>query len=100
VPKQKPKHQLEVPPTKHHQFPNILGATLLREFEKDGYVTRIVSEKDKRQYQIYPTEKAKAVYEQIHGIAVASEDRLTRNFTEIEREVLKNLLDKVIANLE
>lgn len=75
-------------------------ARTIKQFEKEGYITRLVSTEDKRQYQIYPTEKAKAVYEKIHEIAVASENRLTRNFTEIEREILKNLLDKVIANLE
>lgn len=75
-------------------------ARTLQQFEKDGYITRLVSAEDKRQYQIYPTEAAKTVYEKIHGIAVAGENRLTAGFTEIEREILINLLDKVVANLE
>lgn len=75
-------------------------ARTIKQFESEGYITRLISAGDKRQYQIYPTDKAKAVYESIHGIAGASESRLTKNFTEIEREVLKNLLDKVVGNLE
>jgi len=75
-------------------------ARTIKLFEKERYITRLVSTEDKRQYQIYPTDEARAVYEKIHGIAIASENRLTKNFTDIEREILKNLLDKVIANLE
>ncbi len=75
-------------------------ARMIKQFEKEGYVTRLTSTEDKRQYRIYPTGKAKALYEKIHGIAIASENRLTRDFTNIEREILKNLLDKVILNLE
>lgn len=75
-------------------------ARTIKQFEKEGYITRLTATEDKRQYQIYPTDKAKALYEKIHGIAIASEKRLTRNFTDIEREILKNLLDKVVSNLE
>ena len=46
-----------------------------------------------------PTYKAKAVHESIYGIAVASENRLTKGFTGFEREFL-NLLDKIIGNPE
>lgn len=75
-------------------------ARTIKQFELEGYITRLISAGDKRQYQIYPTDKARAVYENIHGIAVASENRLTKDFTEIERNILKNLLDKVVKNLE
>ncbi|WP_312637381.1 MarR family transcriptional regulator [Oscillibacter sp.] len=75
-------------------------ARTIKQFEKEGYITRLTATEDKRQYQIYPTDKAKALYEKIHGIAIASENRLTKNFTDIEREILKNLLDKVVSNLE
>lgn len=75
-------------------------ARTVKQFEEAGYVTRLVSSEDKRQYQIYPTEKAKTIYDNIHGLAMASESRLTTGFTDIERDVLKDLLDKIIANLE
>jgi len=75
-------------------------ARTVKQFEREGYVTRLTAAEDKRQYRIYPTDKARALYQKIHGIAVAAEDRLTMGFTDIEREVLKNLLDKVAANLE
>lgn len=75
-------------------------ARTIQQFERDGLVTRKVSAMDKRQYQIEPTDKAEAVYRKIHGIAMASERRLTAGFTDIERELLMSLLDKVIVNLE
>lgn len=74
-------------------------ARTIKEFTQEGYVTRVVDAADKRQYHLYPTPKAEALYAEIHGIAMASEQRLTQGFTDIEREVLKNLLDKVVANL-
>lgn len=75
-------------------------ARTVKQFELDGYVTRTVSPEDKRQYQLYPTEKALALYRKLHGTAMESEERLTRGFTEEERAQLKRLLDKVIRNLE
>jgi len=75
-------------------------ARTVKQFESEGYITRLTAAEDKRQYHIFPTAKAEALYRKIHGIAVASENRLTGNFTDIEREILKNLLDRVILNLE
>ncbi|HOO27237.1 MAG TPA: MarR family transcriptional regulator [Lachnospiraceae bacterium] len=75
-------------------------ARMIKQFASEHYITRLISKEDKRQYQIYPTDKAKAVYEKIHGTAVASENRLTKGFTDVERDILINLLDKIITNLE
>lgn len=75
-------------------------ARTIKQFEIEGYITRVISSEDKRQYKIYPTDKGKNLYHQVHNIAVESEQRLTNGFTDIEREILKNLLDKVISNLE
>ncbi|HPF87904.1 MAG TPA: MarR family transcriptional regulator [Candidatus Limiplasma sp.] len=75
-------------------------ARTLQQFEQDGYITRYTAAEDKRQYRVYPTEKARALYENIHGLAMDVEGRLTKNFTDIERKILLNLLDKVVANLE
>ncbi|GAU75975.1 MarR family winged helix-turn-helix transcriptional regulator [Fusibacter sp. 3D3] len=75
-------------------------ARTVKQFEREGYITRLTSIEDKRQYRIYPTDKGKALYSKVHGIAIESENRLTKEFTDIEREILKNLLDKVMLNLE
>lgn len=74
-------------------------ARAVKLFEKNKFIIRNISENDKRQYKILPTSKAFATYEKIHGLAITIEDRLTEGFTDIEREILKNLLDKVIINL-
>ena len=96
----------ENPGVSQEQISNMLKidkgsvARTIRQFMENGYITRIVSPDDKRQYRIYPTDKARAVYEEIHGIAADSENRLIKDLTDIEREILINLLDKVINNLE
>lgn len=74
-------------------------ARTVKQFEQEGYVTRLVSSSDKRQYQVYPTDAGRALYAKIHGVAVASENRLTKGFTADERALLKRLLDRVVANL-
>jgi DNA-binding MarR family transcriptional regulator len=74
-------------------------ARTIKQFAKEEYITRMVSQEDRRQYCIYPTEKAREIYTKIQGLAVQSESRLVQNFTDIEREILKNLLDKVIGNI-
>ncbi|HRX57403.1 MAG TPA: MarR family transcriptional regulator [Eubacteriales bacterium] len=75
-------------------------ARTVKQFEQDGLVRRLISAEDKRQYQIYPTAAGKALYDSIRGVAVASENRLTRGFSDVERELLKKLLDQVCANLK
>lgn len=75
-------------------------ARAIQQFEADGYITRYTAAEDKRQYRVHPTEKARALYENIHGIAMDVESRLTTGFTEIEREILLHLLDNVVLNLE
>ena len=75
-------------------------ARTIKHFERDGYITRLTSSEDKRQYKIYPTDKGKALYKKIHRIAIDSENRLTKEFTDTERKTLKDLLGKVVKNLE
>ncbi len=75
-------------------------ARTIQQFERKGYVTRIVSAQDKRQYQLFPTEKATDLYRRIRNVAVQSEEALTRGLTTAQRETLIALLDRVIENLE
>lgn len=74
-------------------------ARTIKQFENEGYVVRRTSSRDRRSYQLFPTEKARELYRAIHGIAVESENQLVKNFTQPERETLIRLLDKVIQNL-
>lgn len=74
-------------------------ARAIQQFEADGHVTRCTAAGDKRQYRVHPTEKARALYENIHGIAMDVENRLPTEFTKIEWEILLHLLDNVVLNL-
>ncbi len=75
-------------------------ARAMKQFEETDYVVRRASPADRRQYEIRPTQRALTAYADIQKIAADSEERLTRGFTPIEREVLIAILDKVLANID
>lgn len=64
-----------------------------------GYVTRELSETDKRQYKLLPTPKATGVYQRLYEIITEYERYLTRNLTPIETDILRSLLDKLTENI-
>ncbi len=64
-----------------------------------GYVTRELSETDKRQYKLHPTPKATGVYQRLSDIMAEYERCLTRNLTPIETDILRSLLDKLTENI-
>lgn len=64
-----------------------------------GYIRRTVSETDKRQYELFPTEKATDVYPKIHEIIMEYEKYITRNLTPIESDILRSLLEKLTENI-
>lgn len=74
-------------------------ARTVRQLMEAGYVTRCVSREDRRQYQLFPTEKARAVHAGIVQITDSWEKSLTGGLTDIEADLLRNLLDKVVAQL-
>jgi len=73
-------------------------ARAAKALERDGYITRTVSADDRRQNQLYSTEKGKRTYEKIKAIVEQYETELMGSLTDIERDVLKNLLGKVIGD--
>lgn len=64
-----------------------------------GYISRKVSETDKRQYELFPTEKSTGVYSQLHKIVMEYEKYITRNLTPIESDILRSLLEKLTENI-
>ncbi len=64
-----------------------------------GYVTRELSETDKRQYKLHPTPMATGVYQRLSDIMAEYERCLTRNLTPIETDILRSLLDKLTENI-
>jgi DNA-binding MarR family transcriptional regulator len=73
-------------------------ARSIQQLEDEGYVLRVVSDEDKRQYCIYATEKAKSIYKNMAEIVQAGEDYLMEGLTDIEEDLLNSLLDKIIDN--
>lgn len=71
-----------------------------KQLEQDGYILRQTDPRDRRQYRLVPTEKAKEVHVHIRAILRGWEKELTQNLTEIEASVLGDLLDKVILSLK
>ena len=92
------QNQMELTLSAGLKQPTVVG--ILNKMERDGLVTRVRNEKDKRIYNFYLTAKAKAACEklEVHGenmkdIATGSMDKA------IVSQLNKNLL-QVIVNLQ
>ena len=70
----------------------------IHQLAEQGYVTQAVSETDKRQYQLFPSEKTLALYPRFHQLVMEYERQITRDLTPIETELLRSLLEKLIDN--
>lgn len=84
------------------QFYNMDKAAAVRalnKLEKKGYVKREKHPEDKRQYQIYLTEKAKNFKSGIFEIIKYTENRMLEDVDEGEIKQLKHILKKIAHNL-
>lgn len=63
-----------------------------------GYITHTISETDKRQYKLYLSEKTTALLPQFQKIVMEYENYMTKDLTEIEAEILRSLLGKLVGN--
>ena len=63
--------------------------------EEEGFITRTPSPADKRVLQLYPTEKALAIMDDIRGILVCWEECIGHDLSEEEKELLSGLLAKM-----
>ncbi len=72
--------------------------------EKTGFITRTPSISDKRALQVYPTEKAYALYPKVKRLSEEYNSYLYADFTEEERDqlitMLKRVTEKAVARLE
>ncbi len=75
-------------------------ARAVRKFEEDGYITRVLSPTDRRQYGLFPTEKTKRAYDAIRRVEAEWEDQMTRNLSSKERESLDRLLEKLLHDMK
>ena len=65
--------------------------------EEDGFITRTPSITDKRIMQLFPTQKTLDLLPQISKILVNLELYLTADLTEEEKELLENLLSRMLT---
>ncbi len=74
-------------------------ARAIKQLEDDGYITRMVSREDKRQYCIYATDKAKNMCKKTADIVKICENYFMNELTEIEEKLLNSLLDKIVEKI-
>lgn len=65
----------------------------LASFEEKGYIIRKKDEKNRRIIRVYPTEKTLEMQPEMHKIYEAWDDYLLEDFTDEQKEELKNMLD-------
>ena len=65
--------------------------------EEEGFLTRIPSPTDKRIMELHPTQKTLDLLPQISEILVDLESCLTTDLTETEKELLENLLSRMLT---
>lgn len=64
----------------------------------NGYVKRSVSATDRRRYELYVTPKGLQLLAEARGVIPEHEDAFARNLSRTERETLRQLLMKLIAD--
>lgn len=78
--------------------PTIAG-TLLR-LEKNGFIIRKISSKDKRYKEIYLTDKSRELKDIIFKYIRDNDNKMFSNMSEEERENLKNIITKILNNIQ
>ncbi len=78
--------------TKRLRLDKSVIAKTVTKLEERGFMVRTTNAKDKRTYDIRPTEKAREVYPFVKEQIDLSFQRMTQNMTEKERAEFKRLL--------
>lgn len=78
--------------TKRLRLDKSVIAKTVTKLEERGFMVRTTNAKDKRTYDIRPTEKAREVYPFVREQIDLSFQRMTQNMTEKERAEFKRLL--------
>ncbi len=73
-------------------------AKAIQSLEKNGYVIKKVSKKDRRAYNLYPTQKALELYKKIRDLAFQWDDVLCKGFSKEEKESIYKLIEKMAQN--
>lgn len=73
-------------------------AKAIKRLEKEGYIKRDIDLKDKRAYKVYLTQKALDVKPTVYNVLKNWSTILSKNFTEDEKNMVLNLLEKMAEN--
>lgn len=70
-------------------------AKAVKQLEAEGFITRTVNPNSRREYILVPTEKAEEAHEKLKSVKEKVHAVMTRNMTDIERDLFLRLLDKI-----
>lgn len=93
----------EVTQRQVEKYLSLKGSTvtkLLDRMEENGYITRVKSKRDSRANCIYPTELGISFVPYFYDALHQVESTMTKGMTTEEKEMLKDLLKRVLINLE
>jgi MarR family transcriptional regulator, transcriptional regulator for hemolysin len=77
-------------------FPSRL-VTLLDELAKPGFIERRDDPADRRSYRVYLTDAGRKAMDTIAALTETLDETLCKGLNEVERDVLKELLDRIVA---
>ena len=95
------------------EFPGILQDSLMNMFyvhpsnivrtiaalEKQGMITRVPNDRDRRTCKLYPTDRALSVYEEIRAVCRKTEDVLLQGMSETDKSRFLELLMQAGGNI-
>ena len=67
--------------------------------EKQGMITRVPNDQDKRTWKLYPTDRALAILEEVRTVCENTETILLQSFSEAEKNHFIDLLRKAGKNI-
>ena len=70
----------------------------LSNMEASGLIRRVVNEKDKRIINVYLTDSGREMNNNIIKLIKETEEEFLKDFSDKEKEELKNLLERILAN--
>ena len=73
-------------------------ARVISQLEKNGYVTRRHNPENKRQNLVSATEHAHAAADRLRAVLTHATDTFVRGFTEEEKNLVLDLLDRMLLN--
>ncbi len=71
----------------------------IKSLEKNGYINRIISKKDARAYNLYPTKKATELRKKIRDLAFEWDNILIEGFNEQEKKHIYKLIELMADNV-